>query len=59
MKRQRLFIFLAGALMIFCNCSLSYAFTLPATGQTTCYDIHGNVIACAGTSQDGANIINP
>jgi hypothetical protein len=25
----------------------------PATGQTTCYDSTGNVIACAGTGQDG------
>lgn len=25
-----------------------------ATGQTTCYDSDGNVIACAGTGQDGA-----
>ena len=23
------------------------------TGQTTCYDVDGNVIACAGTAQDG------
>jgi photosystem II stability/assembly factor-like uncharacterized protein len=26
---------------------------LPSTGQTTCYDTSGNVIACAGTGQDG------
>jgi hypothetical protein len=26
---------------------------LPRTGQTTCYDSAGNVIACAGTGQDG------
>src|SRR5713226_336334 len=25
----------------------------PATGQTTCWDSNGNVIACAGTGQDG------
>ena len=25
----------------------------PATGQTTCYDSSGTVIACAGTGQDG------
>ena len=35
-----------------------YALALPArvpkTGQTQCYDIIGNVIACAGTGQDGA-----
>jgi hypothetical protein len=27
--------------------------SLPVTGQTTCYDTSGNVIACAGTGQDG------
>src|SRR5208283_3647371 len=32
---------------------------LPDTGQTTCYDANGNVIACAGSGQDGAYIINP
>lgn len=26
---------------------------LPQTGQTTCYDTAGDVIACAGTGQDG------
>ncbi|MBI5194449.1 MAG: hypothetical protein HZA08_13570 [Nitrospirae bacterium] len=26
---------------------------LPKTGQTTCYDSFGAVIACAGTGQDG------
>lgn len=25
----------------------------PATGQTTCWDTNGNVIACSGTGQDG------
>jgi hypothetical protein len=25
----------------------------PATGQTTCYDVAGSVILCAGTGQDG------
>jgi hypothetical protein len=25
----------------------------PASGQTTCWDEHGNVIACSGTGQDG------
>src|SRR5437870_5123066 len=25
----------------------------PATGQTTCWDITGSVIACSGTGQDG------
>ncbi len=27
--------------------------TIPHTGQTECYDVSGNVIACAGTGQDG------
>ena len=26
---------------------------LPRTGQTTCYDVNGSVISCAGTGQDG------
>lgn len=59
MKRQRLFVFFAGVLLIFCNCAPSYAFTLPDTGQTTCSDANGNVIACAGTGQDAAHIVNP
>jgi hypothetical protein len=32
---------------------------LPDTGQNTCYDNSGNVIACAGTGQDGEYSINP
>lgn len=31
---------------------------LPDTGQTTCYDTAGTVIACAGTGQDGAYTLN-
>ncbi len=58
-QRRQLFMFFAGALLIFCNFSLPYAFTLPATGQTTCYDTNGNVIACTGTGQDAAHIVNP
>jgi hypothetical protein len=34
-----------------CLAELHGAF--PATGQTTCWDSSGNVIACAGTGQDG------
>ncbi len=52
-------MFFAGALMFFCHCTLSYAFPVPDTGQTTCYDSSGSVISCAGTGQDGAYIINP
>ncbi len=60
MTRQRLlFMFFGFALLIFSNYALSYAFTLPDTGQTSCYNANGNVIACAGTGQDGAYIINP
>src|SRR5208283_443225 len=59
MKRQSLFMFFAGALLIFCNYELSYAFALPDTGQTMCYDANGNVIACAGTGEDAAHIVNP
>ena len=29
------------------------AVNLPRTGQTTCYDVAGGVIACTGTGQDG------
>ena len=31
----------------------SFSVELPKTGQTTCYDSGGAVIACAGTGQDG------
>ncbi len=31
----------------------SYPGNLPKTGQTKCYDANGNLIACAGTGQDG------
>jgi fibronectin type 3 domain-containing protein len=37
----------------------SFAFILPDTGQTLCYDSSGNVIDCTGTGQDGAYDINP
>jgi hypothetical protein len=63
MRKRYLFpvVMLVVSLLIFLfsNCALSYAFTLPATGQTTCYDDSGNVISCTGTGQDGANIRNP
>jgi len=26
---------------------------LPQTGQTTCYDVNGGIVPCAGTAQDG------
>jgi uncharacterized protein DUF1566 len=33
---------------------ISFSAAVAKTGQTTCYDDAGNVIACAGTGQDGA-----
>src|SRR5208283_3026477 len=63
MKRQRLqCMFFAVTLMLCCSASLSFASALPDTGQTQCYDpsgLSGNVIACAGSGQDGAYILNP
>jgi hypothetical protein len=37
----------------------AFAFNLPDSGQTKCYDASGTEIPCAGTGQDGAYIINP
>ncbi len=37
----------------------AFAFKLPDTGQTKCYDSAGAEIACIGTGQDGAYTINP
>ena len=34
-------------------------FKLPDSGQTSCYDAAGGVIACAYTGQDGEYIVNP
>lgn len=60
MKRQRLlFMFLGVALLLCGSAALSYAFTLPDTGQTKCYDSSGTEITCTGTGQDGAYNINP
>jgi len=33
---------------------ISFSAPVARTGQTTCYDAAGNLIACAGTGQDGA-----
>jgi hypothetical protein len=38
---------------------ISTMLALPDTGQTTCYDTAGTVIACARTGQDGEYSINP
>lgn len=35
------------------NARTTGATAIPRTGQTTCYDTAGTVIACAGTGQDG------
>ena len=60
MKRQRLLLMLfAFTVLLFCYYASSYAFPIPDTGQTTCYDSSGNATSCAGTGQDGAYIINP
>jgi len=40
-------------LALFSFTETSFPAPLPRTGQTTCYDINGYVIACAGTGQDG------
>jgi hypothetical protein len=45
-------------IIIFCALLLPFpaaaaTLQLPRTGQTTCYDVSGNVVACAGTGQDG------
>ncbi|MGD0282079.1 MAG: DUF1566 domain-containing protein, partial [Dissulfurispiraceae bacterium] len=54
MKRKRgLFVFILPVLLFFCFASLSYAVSLPQTGQKQCYDGSGNVISCTGTGQDG------
>lgn len=39
--------------------TLVFAWPVPDTGQTTCYDEDGFVISCAGTGQDGEYSINP
>jgi hypothetical protein len=38
---------------IVANSTVPHTVELPQTGQTTCYDASGNVIACANTGQDG------
>jgi len=58
MTLKRLYPFFAEALLIFCYCAESYAFSLPATGQTQCYDLNGNLISCTGTGQDAVHISN-
>lgn len=49
--------FASGSLSCTAGCAFETAscapVTVPATGQTTCWDSAGSVIACAGTGQDG------
>ena len=51
-----LLITLALTLLITFN---AFAWPIPDTGQTKCYDTDGNEIPCAGTGQDGEYSINP
>jgi hypothetical protein len=44
---------LVTGLVLLTGVAIAEAQKFPATGQTTCYDSEGNVIACAGTGQDG------
>lgn len=58
MRKRRSFdvkIFLVFGLIVFASANFSFAGTvdLHKTGQTTCYDVDGNVISCAGTGEDG------
>ncbi len=41
------------------SASTTFAFKLPDTGQTLCYDSAGKVINCAGTGQDGEYNMHP
>jgi hypothetical protein len=48
------------ALILLLFCPLAYAYKLPDTGQTNCYDSAGNLLpSCADTGQDGQYSINP
>ncbi|MEI6206547.1 MAG: DUF1566 domain-containing protein [Desulfuromonadales bacterium] len=57
MKNRLLSLLLFTVLTSFFTLRPSHAATppslLPQTGQTTCYDTAGTLIACAGTGQDG------
>jgi Protein of unknown function (DUF1566) len=46
-------------ILLLVSAKTAHAFILPDTGQTTCYDSSGDVIACPSTGQDGAYGINP
>lgn len=44
---------LTAALLLSCAAALSYAYKLPDTGRTKCYDSSGTEITCSGTGQYG------
>jgi hypothetical protein len=52
MRNLHLILALTASLLPFAMVQAAPA-DLPETGQTTCYDTAGTVIACAGTGQDG------
>lgn len=43
---------LAAALLLCWSAALSYAYKLPDTGQTKCYNESGTEISCTGTGQE-------
>lgn len=49
---RKLFMFMV-AMALSAGAAYAAPADLPETGQTTCYDALGAVIACAGTGQDG------
>jgi hypothetical protein len=62
-KRKKLWAIIAAVLVCFLP-AFAFAWPVPDTGQTTCYDAAGNVIACPSPGepfygQDGNYTINP
>lgn len=53
MRNLRLILILVASLAPLATASAASA-ELPQTGQTTCFDVVGTVVACAGTGHDGA-----
>jgi cysteine-rich repeat protein len=53
MRRRFLFLVVLLAVLLFSVSSWGGTVQLPKTGQTTCYDLLGNVISCTDTGQDG------
>jgi hypothetical protein len=50
----RIASFVVFLVLVFVGISTAATIELPRTGQTTCYDVSGIEIVCAGTGQDGA-----